>query len=160
MSWTKQELVEEAFSVLALAGYVFDLTPDELEMGKRRLDSMIGTWNAKGIRLGYPLPSNPSSSSLDDDSKLPDAAIETVYMNLAIRIASSFGKAVPQDVKAVAKAGYDVLLGRAAFPPQQQLPDTLPIGSGNKYWRRTENPFISPPLDPIDTAAGDSIELK
>lgn len=152
MSWTKEELVKEAFSVLALSGFTFDLSPEMLQMGLRRLDTMLATWNGKGIRLGYPLPASPSDSKLNDDSNLPDAAVEAVYLNAAIRIASSLGKTIPGDVRLSAKAGYDVLAARAAMPSEQQFPSTMPKGAGNKI-TRTRRPFMPPPDDPI--VAGD-----
>lgn len=156
MSWTKEQLVDEAFSVLALDGSTFDLTPEEKQTALRRLDTMMGTWNGKGIRLGYPLHSNPKDASLSEDSGLPDAAIETVYMNLAIRIAPTFGKMVSQDTKVTAKAGYDVLLARAAMPPEMQFPNILPRGAGNKR----STPFMPTPTDPLEAGGDGPIEFN
>lgn len=160
MSWTKQQLIEEAFSELALAGYVFDLSPEEMQTALRRLDSMLATWNGKGIRLGYPLPSSADGSNLDDDSNLPDAAIEAVYLNLAVRLAPSYGKQLSQDTRNSAKAAYDVLMSRAAMPPQVQFPSTLPVGAGNKSWRTTDNPFMPTPCDPILAGEDGPIEFN
>ena len=160
MSWTKQELVEEAFSVLALSGFTFDLSPEMLQMGLRRLDSMMGTWNAKNILVSYPLAASPSGSTLDQDSNLPAAAVEAVYMNLAVRIASSLGKALPPSVLSTAKLGYDVLLARAAMPQEMQYPDTMPRGAGNKPWRY-DNPFMYPPNEaPLGNTPNDQLIFK
>lgn len=160
MGWTKGELVDEAYGEIALAGYVFDIGPEARQTGLRRLDAMMAQWNAVGIRLGYALPSSPTASDIDADSGLPDSATEAVFMNLAIRIASSVGKSVTQDTRNTAKSGYDTLMSRAAFPPQQQLPNTLPQGSGNKPWRRN-GPFMPTPVDPLlGTEGGDQIEFE
>mgnify|MGYP003525752305 CR=1 FL=1 len=53
MGWTKRQFVTQAFEEIGLAAYVFDLTPEQLQSALRRLDSMMASWNAKGIRLGY-----------------------------------------------------------------------------------------------------------
>lgn len=52
MAYTKRDIVAMAFEEIGLAGYVFDLQPQQLEGALRRLDSMMATWNGKGLRLG------------------------------------------------------------------------------------------------------------
>jgi len=149
MGWTKGQFITQAFEELGLASYVFDLQPQQLDSALRKLDGMMALWNAKGVRLGYPLPSNPQDSSLSEETSVPDSAVEAIYTNLAIRIAGGFGK-IPQDTtKAAARAGYEVLLSRAAMPIEQQFPNTLPVGAGNKPWANTDNPFASGPVDPV-----------
>lgn len=158
MGWTKGQLVDRAFSENGLNPNVFNVDPDKLQEALGSLDAMIGTWNGKGIRLGYPLPSSPGDSDLAQDSGLPDSAIEAVYLNLAIRIAPGVGKQVSPDTRASANAAYNVLLARAAFPPQQPSKN-LPAGAGNKPWRRV-SPFLPTPVDPLLAAeGGDQIEF-
>lgn len=147
MSWTKRQFVEQAFEELGLAAYVFDLTPEQLQSALRRLDSMLASWNAKGIRLGYPIPSNPQDSELSQETGVPDAANEAIYTNLALRLAPSFGKTPSSELKGNAKAGYDLLLMRAALPPEQQLA-ALPSGAGNKP-AASEIQFITPAPEPL-----------
>jgi hypothetical protein len=160
MGWTKGELVDDAYAQLALQGYVFDIGPETRQGGLRRLDTMLATWNAKGIRLGYALPSSPSTSDIDADSGLPDSAFEAVIFNLAIRLADMHGKTVSQNILNVAKDGLDMLMMRAAYPPQQQFPNTLPRGAGNKPWRTNNSPFMPTPTDPLVGAqGGDEIEF-
>jgi hypothetical protein len=131
MGYTKRQFVTAALEEIGLASYVFDLQPEQLQSALRRLDALMADWNGKGIRLGYPLPSSPQDSDLDEESNVPDAANEAVILNLAIRLAPSYGKQVAIETKASAKQGYDVLLQRATVPPQQQLPGSLPSGAGN-----------------------------
>lgn len=152
--WTKRELVAEAYGELALAGYTFDITPEEQQAALRRLDTMMATWEARGIRVGYAFPSGPGTSDLDTPSGLPDAAVETVYLNLAIRLAPGTGKQLQPSTLTNARAGYDTLLWAAAHPQQQQLPNTLPRGAGNKPWR-TQQPFFPRPDDsPLGISQG------
>ena len=103
MSWTKRQFVVQAFEEIGLASYVFDLSPEQMDSALRRLDSMMAAWNAKGIRLGYPIPGNPQDSSLEEKTGVPDSANEAVYMGLAVRLAPGFGKVVSPDTKSAAK---------------------------------------------------------
>jgi len=65
MGYSKRQFVEAAFEEVGLAAYVFDLQPQQLESALRRLDAMMAEWNAKGIRLGYPLPGSPQNSDIN-----------------------------------------------------------------------------------------------
>lgn len=148
MGWTKRQFVVQAFDEIGYAAYQFDLEPDQLQTAMYRLDAMMATWNGKGIRLGYPLPSSPELADLDTETNVPDSANEAIYTNLAIRIAPSVGKTVSQDTKTAAREAYRVLLSRAAMPGEQQLPETMPRGAGNKPWD-LDSTFVDPPDDPL-----------
>ncbi len=158
MSYTKRQFVEEAFAELGMANYTFDLQPQQLDTALRRLDTMMATWNAKGIRLGYPLPSSPQDSDLDTETQVPDSANEAIVTNLAIRLAPQYGKQVQIDTRTTAKLGYDTLLARATFPLEQQFPRTLPLGAGQKPWRY-DTPFMPGPVDPVLAGPDGPIEL-
>jgi hypothetical protein len=160
VGWTKRQIVDEAFGELALQGYVFDVTPEEQQTALRRLDTMMATWEARGVRVGYAFPSSPDTSDLDTDSGLPDRAVETTYLNLAIRIATGFGKTPASATRLAASEGYDALLWAAAQPQQQQLPNTLPRGAGNKPWRTANQPFFQTPNeDPLPTSRGGDLDF-
>lgn len=147
MAWTKRDFVIQAFEEIGYASYIYDAQPEQLQSVLRRLDSMLATWNAIGIRIGYPLSSGPNQSDLDQETNVPDAATEAIYTNLAIRIAPSFGKTIQQETKQVADAAYKALLIKATFPPQMQLAGVIPGGAGNKsqspFIRETEQPLLS-----------------
>lgn len=159
MGWTKRQYVEKAFGKIGLAGYVFDLSPEQLQDALSDLDSMMAAWNAKGIRIGYPMPSSPGNSDLDEQTSVPDSANEAIYYSLGVRIAPDFGKTVPQSVAFFAKQAYDQLLAIATLPPQKQLPQTMPSGAGSKPWRNNDSPFIRPPCDPLDAGPDSVLEF-
>lgn len=143
MSWTKKQFVVQAFDEIGIAAYIYDLQPEQLQTALRRLDSMMASWNTLGIRIGYPLPGEPNASDIDDATSVPDSANETIYLNLAIRLAPGMGKVVSMDTKMAAKAAYDNLLLGVAFPPEMRLPTTMPLGAGNKPSQLgNENPFV------------------
>ena len=157
MGYTKRQFVTAAFEEIGLADYVFDLQPEQLESALRRLDAMMMEWNAQGVRLGYPIASSPQDADLDTDTFTPDSAWEAVITNLAIRIAPGYGKTVSPDTKAMAKNAYNILLQRATFPLEKQLPETMPIGQGNKPWR-WDNAYVYSPVDPVDAGSDGPIE--
>jgi hypothetical protein len=158
MGWTKRQFIEQAFDEIGLASYAFDLGPEQMQSALRRLDTMMAAWNALGIRLAYPLPSSPQDSDLDEDTLVPDSAYEAIICSLGIRLAPSYGKQVMIETKTTAKQGYDILLQRATFPLEKQLPATTPSGAGNKPWRVTDNPFVRPPYLPVNAGPDGPIE--
>jgi hypothetical protein len=160
MGYSKRQFVAAAFEEIGLASYAFDLQPQQFESALRRLDAMMASWNALGIRLGYPLPSSPQFSDIDAESEVPDSANEAIITNLAVKIAPGYGKQVMPDTKATAKETYNTLLSRAAAPLEQQLPGTMPSGAGNKPWRVYDDPFLRPPVDQVLAGQDGPIEFN
>ena len=160
MGYSKRQFITAALEEIGLASYVFDLQPEQLETARRRLDAMMADWNGKGIRLGYPIPSSPQDGSIDEETNVPDSAYEAIICSLGIRLAPSYGKTVMGETKIVAKQGYDILLQRATYPLEKQLPNTMPSGAGNKPWRVYDNPFVRPPYFPVDAGPDGPIEYN
>jgi hypothetical protein len=128
MGYTKRQFVSAAFEEIGLASYVFDLQPEQLESALRRLDAMMADWNAKGIRLGLSFAiQSHKTAVLMKKHYVPDSAYEAIICSLGIRFAPSFGKQVMIETKTTAKQGYDILLQRATFPLEKQLPSHNPI---------------------------------
>ena len=159
MSWTKRQLVAQAFEEIGYASYAYDLQPEQLQAGLRRLEALMGTWNGRGIRLGYPLTQNPDVAELDVSSNVPDSANEAIYSNLAIRIAPIVGKTVSMETKQAARSAYMELLSRFTKPQEQQLPGTMPAGAGNKPWRQ-DQPFLPGPEEQLDAGNDGVIEFN
>lgn len=150
MAYTKRDIVNRAFEEIGLAAYVYDLAPQQLEGALQRLDAMMATWNGKGIRLGYPLPSSTAASDLNQNVNVPDDALEAMHLGLAVRIAPGYGKTVSPDTKANAQLSYKALLSRSTFPTEMQLGNmTIPSGQGNKGWRYYNDAFLRQPIDPL-----------
>lgn len=158
MAYTKRQFVVSALEEIGLASYVFDAQPEQLQSALTRLDAMMANWNGKGIRLAYPLPGSPGASSLDENTAVPDSANEAVITNLAVRLAPSYGKTVSPDTKATARDAYNLILSRAAMPPEMQLPETMPSGAGNKSWT-LYGAYINPPADPVLTGGDGVLEF-
>lgn len=161
MSWTKRQFIEQAFEEIGMAQYVFDLTPEQLDSARRRLDAMIAGWNANGVRINYPLPNSPQDSDLDEQSGVPDFANEAIYLNLAVRLGPSVGKNIATETIISADMAYNNLANQVAFPtPERQMPQTMARGAGQKPWRTYNNPFVDPPNPGIDAGSDGRIEFE
>lgn len=161
MAYTKRDIINRAFEEIGLASYVFDLQPEQLEGALQRLDAMMATWNAKGLRLGYPLPSSTAASSLTQELDVPDAALEAMHLNLAVRIAPGYGKTPSPDTKGAAKLSYNTLLSKSAHPVEMQLGNmTIPSGQGNKGWRDNRDPFLRHPADRLKAGPDSLLDLE
>ena len=159
--WTKRQIIREAHTELAL-GADFDISAEEDVSALRRMDAMLALWEAKGVRIGYAFPSDPTKSDPDSPSGVPDSAVETIALNLAIRLAPSFGKTVRPETTKAARDGYDLLLWSAAQPQTQQMPNTMPVGAGNRgYGTGNVFPryFQDPDTSNLQIAEGGGLDI-
>ena len=153
MSWTKDEIITAAMTELGIADYEFDISVGEKQTALRRLDMMMAEWGTRGLRLSYPLS---SSSTLDEESNIPDLALEAVVTNLAIRLAPSYGKVLPLDTKVIARKTLTTLYGKYNNPPQVQFPQ-MPKGAG---YKGTDNTYTSVPEDALAVGKDSELDLE
>lgn len=159
MPTTKRQLIDQAYEDIGIASYEFDVTSNELASALRKLDMMMAQWDSIGVRLGYALPSSPESSLLTSDSGTPDVAHAAIVLNLAIRLAPSFGKAVTPELKMVAREAWDaLLLWVYSRPIEMQLPSNLIVGAGNRRYGH-ESPFFQAPPDDLTLNQDAVLEL-
>ena len=155
MSWTKRQFVQQAFDEIGLAPYIYEPTLDQMTAAVRRLDAMMATWNAMGVRVGYPLPATPESTNIESRTDVPDMANEAVFLNLAVRLAPGYGKPVSIETKTAAKAAFSVLLAHTSKVVEQRLPGSLPLGAGHKGTQV----FVTPTSVPFLTGRDGILEL-
>lgn len=137
----------------------FDIGPENLESGLRRLDIMMADWNGSGVRIGY-ANADISDSSLDQDSNVPDWCVRAILVNLALQIAPMFGKQMTREVKVTANEAYETVLARTGNedPLTMDMPQSLPRGAGHKTYRYgNASPFFPTPDQNIE--AGPDGEL-
>ena len=129
--WTKKQIIDQSFSEIGIAPYVFDATDEQYEDALRILDSMMSRWDARGVHLRYSISEN---SKLDQNSNVPDWSYEAIYSNLAIAIASSYGKNVSPSTLLKAQESFNLVVYRSIKHLESPYPSTLPVGSGNRWW--------------------------
>lgn len=128
MSWTKRELINQAYSELGYADYAFDLRPEQLQGARRLLDAMIAEWDGTGLFVGYPF----GDDDLNSDSNIPDVYLSAVYSNLAMRIAPGVGRQPMAQTIAAAERGMTAILQRQGeLLPRKADYASVPAGSGN-----------------------------
>lgn len=159
MGWTKRQFITQALTENGLASYVFDMEPEEFESAMYRLDAMMAEWNAKGLRLGYPLPGSPQSADLDQQTEVPDSANQAIILNLALMLAPSYGKTSSPTTAMMAKKSIDTLYARAVTPPKLQMPGTMPRGAGNRDWGYSGSNYYPEPKDPLLAGQDGPIEF-
>jgi len=155
MGYTRRQYIEAAFEELGLAEYTFDMQPEQYQGAARRLDSMLLDWNGRGLRLGPNISGSVAGAELNTDMGIPDIANEAIILNLAIKLAPSYGKTPSPDTKAGARSALNTVFGRFAQPIPQRYPRDVPLGAGNKPWR-LGNPFVVYQNEPL-TANTDSV---
>ena len=140
MSWTKRQVITQAFSEAGLAAYIHNLNAGQLQDAMRRLDSLMALWTTRGIVFSpvYPQPTTYGSGDLDDDTNAPNEALEPMYLHLALRIGPSYGKQPSPDTRAAAKESYTALLVPFAKSPDVVLTGAIK-GAGHKS---PNSPFI------------------
>jgi hypothetical protein len=159
MGWTKRQLVMAALAEIGVAQAGVDLTADELADACRRLDAMMGAWDADGIHIGYPI-SGSAAVALDTDTALWVSAVRAVVCNLAVEVAPMFGREPMRATVANAKRGLSTLQARTSAPPSLQLPATLPAGAGSRWSGSVLRPFVTPPVDHISVNDDSFLDLE
>lgn len=130
-SWTKRDIIQQAYAEIGKAAYEFDLHPEDLQTGLRQLDAMLGMWSGtQGIRIGF--AGGDGFGELDVSAEVPLWAVEALYYNLALRLAPSFGKTPAPTTSINAKAALDALRARCVVPATRQLRGYA--GAGNSAW--------------------------
>jgi hypothetical protein len=131
---TKRDLVSMAYEEASLSGYEFDVTPEELFTGLRKLDANMAQDRLQSIDLNYNAPATFGGGDLEDYSGIPDAAITYASIKLAQAIYPQMGKSMSPETKArwsEAKAAVRVLCKKIV--PMNYAWGT-PKGAGNRIW--------------------------
>lgn len=131
MAWKKRDFITEAFSLIGLASYTYDMQPEQWQTSLSTLDRMMALWNSRGMRVGYPLPSGPDSSALSDVCDVPDIAVAAIVPGLAVLLCPIFGKAVPMDLAATARETRRALSIHCTPPADVPWSGNVPAGAGN-----------------------------
>lgn len=140
---TKRQVLEMAYEECALSGYEFNVTPEELFTGLRRMDAMMAQWTAEGMGLNYNAPATFGGGDLEDYTGIPDAAINGVAITLAKAIAPYMGKAMSAESRSRLAAAMDTIRAITAAARMRTVPYKYGTirGAGQKIWNYP-SPFL------------------
>lgn len=138
---TKRQLIEQAFSEVAINGWEYDIDPSEKDTALTRLDMLMRSLLSKGLDLSYNFPARIGGGDLDDMLGCPDGAFDGLAVLLALRLCPTMGKKLSAESRmALGDAMKAVRASAASLVPSMLLAPATPIGSGNKPWS-THWPF-------------------
>ena len=129
--WSKLDVIQQAFSEIGKGAYDFDLQPEDLQTGLRKLDAMMATLGgALGIRIGF--AGGDGKGDLGVDTMVPDWAYEALYTNLAMRLCPDYGKTPSPVTMMHAKAAMDAVRARTVQPATRRISGYA--GAGNSWY--------------------------
>lgn len=134
-SSTKRQIVEMAYEECSLAGYEFNLTPEETFSGLRKLDAMMAEWTVSSRDLGYNMPTTFGGGDLDEASGIPDAAISGTAISLAMAIAPAMAKVMSAETRSRLSISMTVIRAMCAkVPRSQKWARSTVAGAGNRRY--------------------------
>lgn len=148
---SKRFILDQAFDEIGLAGYIFNLSGSDLMSAIYKLDAMVASWEGLSTEIGWVFSANPLDADPDQQLTIPDAALQPLITNLAVRIAPSYGKQASIGTKSAAVMGLSALRTHLGQIPEKIYPDNLPIGTGNRL--PIYNTFY-PLENPLDVNGG------
>ena len=131
---TKRQIIEMAYEECSLAGYEFNVTPEELFSGLRKLDALMAQWQASSKDLSYNFPATFGGGDLEDYSGIPDAAINGAAISLAMAIAPAMGKQMSAESRGRLSSSMSVISAMCAKPSVQGWARNTVAGAGNRRW--------------------------
>ena len=150
-TWTKQELVDQAFAENGLPVEVYNVGADQMARALNRLDAMMATWYAAGIHVGYTLASSPGDSSLEAESELADVVGGSNLRSANARALVDLAVANPSFTVRQVEARLGISYGRANALISQLMELGILDVVDEKAYKRI---FFAPRV--IDVLAGDS----
>ena len=155
--WSKLDVIQQAFSEIGKGAYEFDLQPEDLQTGLRKLDAMMAAWGgALGVRIGF--AGGDGKGDLGVDTMVPDWAYEALYLHLALRLCPDYGKTPSPLTIMNAKAALDAVRVRTVRPATRRL--TGYAGAGNSWYGvaalpEQETPVATGPDSTLEFGVGE-----
>lgn len=119
-SYSNKNIIDAALEEIGLDPVDFNVNGAEYQKCLRRLDVMMAEWLHNGYDMGYTFATDSSNPDLDAASDLSNFAHQAVYLNLAVKIAPSFGKQIFTDTKESAQQAYFVASNRSVSVAYQE----------------------------------------
>lgn len=152
MANTKIDIINDAYDQMRISGLTVNPTPEDTTIALTRLESMMAQFEARSICVDYNFELDP------DPNDLTGLELQHQFMassNLTLRLAASFGKAVPQELQLMASQSLSTSSSIVAADKVRmvQAPNRQPIGSGNTLrYNKYQRFYREGPLPPADCA--------
>ena len=134
---TKIKLIGRAYSKLEISGINVNPSPEDVVIALDELETMMAELDSRNVCVGFNFEDEPDPSS---ESYVPRWAENAVQTNIAIRLATEFGKMANQGLSAQANQSMSNLVARTAKVRSIAPSSRQPSGSGNTFrwnlWRR------------------------
>lgn len=151
---TAQQVINDALQEILVQASEQPIQSVDFQTARRYLNRMMVT--VPFVGLGYTAITEPSELVT-----IPDAALEGVIFNLAVRLLSSYDMPLTVELNASAKNGLKEIRRLTVKVLPTAHPCTLPIGSGNEEENTFNNQhFYACPDDEVLTEQGGSILLE
>lgn len=141
---SKRDIIQLAYEECGQAGYEFEIVPEEYEAALRRLNTMLAEWITLGVDLGFNFPTNGTQGSLEEESGIPDAAVNAVATMLAKRIAPSIGKTLSAETNGAMAAAWTLLRSTYTKIPTMMFSRQTIRGTGNRGMGMARSYFVAP----------------
>ena len=140
MKLTKSDIVNAAFSEIRISGLTNNPTPSQKQAALDSLESIAYEFQSRNICINYNFTENPDLSDL---TNTPPFARQALICSLAIRLAASFGKNIPDSLRLQTRQSVSTLSSATAVINMQSYPRRMPIGSGNTFRGRRFQKFYN-----------------
>lgn len=128
---TGTAIITDALQEIGATSVVSPASPESIEAGRKKLNSMMEMWLSRNIILGT-VPLELAGDALNE----PEDARNGIVSNLALRLAPSFSNGkqiVSPELRSNARADFLTIksLYGSVTIPDKVLSSTTPIGAGN-----------------------------
>jgi hypothetical protein len=143
----KSAIINDAFAQLRISGLTVSASPRDNEKALSRLEDMAAELEGRNVCIGYNFEEEPDPNSQIGTDKKFNQMLKT---NLALRLASDFGKIAPQILLSQATQSLSSASSMVASENIRQVQPSRrsPSGSGNHRSSRYnlfQNPSELPP---------------
>lgn len=103
MTTTVQDIVRGALQLIGVLDVGAAIPPGDAADGLALFNDMVAQWSAKGVHTGA------AASAIGDDSPLEERHTKALKNLLAIELAASYGRQIPEKVYDDAREGWQLI---------------------------------------------------
>lgn len=157
---TKADIINVALSEIGIDPNQYGLSVEDLQQIGFRLDSYVLELQTMGIHFPYNFGSGGLSIDISVESLIPQSYISMVYMNLAVRCCSSFGKIPPASLLKSAKDAFDAAIRQSVKPVKSSAVSGAFMGAGSGYNGSIESEYQQASGDDLVNDNNETLDYK